>query len=70
MPNIYRAAKEECKPHEIFIIVDGDDELIGRQVLKHFNMLFQANDIWLAYSNFITVRGSIGYSRPYSEIVI
>ena len=33
-------------------------------------MLFQSNDIWVAYSNFITVRGSIGYSRPYSDIVI
>lgn len=52
------------------MIVDGDDELLGRQVLKHFNYLFQSKDIWVAYTNFISIRGSIGYSRPYSQNII
>jgi glycosyltransferase involved in cell wall biosynthesis len=25
MPNLYKAAREYCKPYEIFMIVDGDD---------------------------------------------
>lgn len=41
MPNLRRAAKYFCQPFEIFLIVDGDDELIGRQVLKLFNSVFQ-----------------------------
>jgi hypothetical protein len=41
MPNLRTAAKEHCRPEEIFLIVDGDDELVGRQVLKLFNAVFQ-----------------------------
>ncbi len=70
MPNIYRASKEFCKPYELFVIIDGDDELVGRQVLKHFNSLFQSKNVWVAYTNFISIRGSVGYSRPYSQTVV
>lgn len=70
MPNLYRSAQEFCKPYEIYMIVDGDDELLGMQVLKHFNSLFRSKDIWVAYTNFMSIRGSIGYSRPYSQNVI
>lgn len=41
MPNLRRAAKEFCKPFEIFMIIDGDDEIIGRQILKLYNSIFQ-----------------------------
>ena len=41
MPNLRMAARKHCKPEEIFMIVDGDDELLGRQVLKLFNAVFQ-----------------------------
>jgi len=53
MPNLRRAAMEFCKPEEIFLIVDGDDELIGRQVLHFFNAMFQKHDAWFVYSNFL-----------------
>lgn len=41
MPNLHWAATEFCKPYEIFMIIDGDDELIGKQVFKHFSSIFQ-----------------------------
>lgn len=41
MANLRRAASEFCKEGDIFMVVDGDDELIGRQVLKVFNSVFQ-----------------------------
>ena len=41
MPNLRIAAKQYCKPEDIFLIVDGDDELLGRQVFKLFNSVFQ-----------------------------
>lgn len=51
--------------------MDGDDELIGKQVFKHFNSLFQANDLWLAYSNFIgSATKTAGFSRPFAEGII
>ncbi len=40
MYNLRRAAMEFCRPQQIFMIVDGDDELIGRYVLKLFNAYF------------------------------
>jgi hypothetical protein len=47
------------------MIVDGDDELLGRQVLKVFNAVFQEKKLWFVYSNFLTVTGAIGFSRPF-----
>lgn len=41
MNNLRLAAKNHCKPEEIFLIVDGDDELLGKQVLKLYNSVFQ-----------------------------
>lgn len=43
MFNLRLAAIRYCKPEEIFLIVDGDDELLGRQVLHVFNAAFQKN---------------------------
>lgn len=51
--NIKKAAIELCEADDIFMVVDGDDELIGRQVLKVFNSIFSQQDIWFVYSNFI-----------------
>ncbi len=70
MPNLRRAAKEFCRPYEIFLIVDGDDELIGRQVLKLYNSIFQKEKSWFVYSNFLSIRGNVGYSRPFPERII
>ena len=39
--NIKKAAEKYCANDEIMIIVDGDDELIGRQVLKLYNAVYQ-----------------------------
>lgn len=41
MHNLRMAANHFCKAEEIFMVIDGDDELIGRQVLKLFNAHFQ-----------------------------
>ena len=53
MPNLRNAAFNFCKEDDIFVIVDGDDELIGKYVLNLFNAVFQSSDVWFAYSNFI-----------------
>ena len=70
MFNLRRAALEYCRPNEIFLIVDGDDELLGRQVLKLFNSLFQKTGAWFVYSNFVFNNGNVGYSRPFPKKVI
>lgn len=43
---------------------DGDDGLIGKQVLKLYNYFFQKNDIWVAWGNYIlSTSGYIGTSH-------
>lgn len=54
--NFYQAAINYCQPFEIFVIVDGDDELIGTQTFKLFNSIYQSKDLWVVYSNFLTSR--------------
>lgn len=65
MPNLRNAAKNYCKPEEIFLIVDGDDELLGKHVLKLFNAVFQEKKLWFVYSNFLSTSGGVGFSRPF-----
>lgn len=52
------------------MVIDGDDELIGRQVLKLFNAIFQERQVWFIYTNYMDSNGEIGYSRPYPPEVI
>ncbi len=40
--------------------------LIGRQVFKLFSAVMQKRNLWVMYTNFLTPRGGIGYSRDYS----
>lgn len=70
MSNLRAAALHHCKPHEIFVVVDGDDQLIGRQILQLFNSQFQATGCWFAYSNFMSFVGSVGFSRPFKPEVV
>jgi len=64
MVNLRWAALNYCKSNEIFLIVDGDDSLLGRQSIKVLNYFFQKTGAWFVYSNFIDALGSLGYSRP------
>jgi glycosyltransferase involved in cell wall biosynthesis len=70
MHNLLFAAKNYCKPNDIFLIVDGDDELLGRQVLKLFNAKFQSDGLYFMYTNFLSMAGRAGYSRPFPQRII
>lgn len=70
LPNQLDAVKNFCKPEELFMILDGDDFLLGRQVLKLFNAVFSSKDVWIAYSNFLTMGYKSGFSREYPNNVI
>ena len=59
MPNIDFAARNLCKAGEIMTIIDGDDYLIGRQVLKVINAEYQRKDLLALYTNHIRVHEPI-----------
>ena len=48
--NMWTVGKSNCKPGSIMFVVDGDDDLIGRQVFKHFNVLYQTTGAYYIYS--------------------
>jgi hypothetical protein len=52
------------------MIIDGDDELIGKQVLKLYNAVFQEKGVYFLYSNFLSFTNTIGLSRAFPESVI
>ena len=39
--NLQNAAHHHCQAEDIFLIVDGDDELVGTQVFKLINTKYQ-----------------------------
>jgi len=50
--------------------VDGDDELLGRQVLRLFNAIFQEKKVWFMYTNYLPKDAYVGYSQEIPEDVI
>lgn len=51
--NIYYTIHKYCDYNQISYIIDGDDEIIGTQVFKLFNALYQEQKMYVLYSNFI-----------------
>ena len=70
LQNILDSANNFCMPHDILMVIDGDDFLLGKQVFKLFNAAFSSTNSWVVYSNFLTTNSQVGYSRRYPiEIV-
>lgn len=71
LANIYRAATEFCDPNDIMALIDGDDELLGVNVLKVFNSVYTKKKLDVLYSNFINSnrrdnKVGLGWSRAYT----
>lgn len=54
------------------VLVDGDDELLGRHSFKVFNHIYTKNNVDIVYSNHLqfythTKQVYRGWSQPYSE---
>lgn len=64
--NILNAAFNYCGDGDVQLLVDGDDQLVGRYAFQVMNSAYQQNpNIWLAYSNFKSCLYSFGLSKPY-----
>lgn len=51
VPNINTAIKQHCPKDAIAVLVSGDDELLGKQVFKLLNAVYQSTNPGLAYTN-------------------
>lgn len=53
LENIYNAV-HDCRPEEIVVILDGDDELAGPNVLTKLNQVYQDSNVWMTYGQFVS----------------
>ena len=52
LANVYYAAHKYCDYNQIFMVVDGDDYLVGRMVFKTFNQEYQKYKLYTLYSQY------------------
>ncbi len=52
LPNVYYGIHKYCDYNQIFYTIDGDDEIIGTQVFKLFNALYQQKKYYTLYSSY------------------
>lgn len=61
--------RNHCQKGDIIVDIDSDDSLIGCQVLKTINAMYQQSDSWFIYANFIFwhQKIKIGYSMAITD---
>ncbi len=77
LANIYDAI-HSCLDHEIIVIVDGDDWLAHNKVLQYLNTIYQNQNVWLTYGQFMYfslepthhLHNKIGLAAPYPINII
>jgi hypothetical protein len=69
--NIEAACRQYCSPDAIGLNLDGDDEFIGKNVLKTFNAAYQNLKAGVLYSNFYwhnqPTQTMIGFTSDYLQ---
>lgn len=63
--NIINAAFNFCNNDSIIVLVDGDDQLIGKQAFKMINAEYQENDLWVMYTFYKSDKYEEGVSIPF-----
>jgi len=56
-----------CDTDDIVLYLDGDDQLASDNVLSYVNQLYQENDCWLTYGQYISQNGHMGHALPYAS---
>ena len=71
LENIYIATHSYCSTDSVAMVVDADDELIGKNVLKVFNAAYQQKKAGVIYSNFFYYKHAsflrVGFTGEYSD---
>lgn len=66
--NIINAAFNYCGEDDVQMLVDGDDQFIGRYAFNVMNSAYQQKeDLWVAYSNGKTNFYAPGLSKSYTS---
>ncbi len=73
MSNIYKAVYGHCKKGQLLMVIDGDDELVGKYVFKFINAAYHRMKSLAIYTSHIQskreVLFDIGISKSYGDEV-
>lgn len=53
LANVYFWMRKYCNEDDIVVNIDGDDRLIGSQVLQILNSVYKNSNYWYVYSKFL-----------------
>lgn len=71
LENIYTATHFYCSQDSVVLNLDGDDEFIGKNVLKMFNTGYQRTKAGVLYSNFYWYEQGnnlmLGFTSEYTD---
>jgi glycosyltransferase involved in cell wall biosynthesis len=67
LPNIHKVIMEYCQPHDIVVLLDGDDWLPNNKVLQYINEFYCKNDCWIMYGQASWTDGRRGIAQPYKS---
>jgi hypothetical protein len=73
--NQFYVSQQNCKPGSVMVVLDGDDELIGKQVFKFLSAAYQMTGSYYIYTNFLMIDPinhsvGIGFSAPFPQEII
>ena len=71
--NIYNAANNYCKKEEIFVLLDGDDEIVGRHAFRLINSFYLKEKMypnWIVWTNYYSTRYQIGQSKDILQVFL
>ena len=66
LENIHDAVMKYCNQESVCVLVDGDDWLINKNVLKFIDEQYQKNDCWISYGQASWTDGRRGFASAYS----
>ena len=74
LANKDRMIRHHCKnENDIIYDIDADDYLLGRQLFKVLNAIYQKDDYWFVYANYCWLAGKKllkGVSKPLPEYLM
>jgi glycosyltransferase involved in cell wall biosynthesis len=65
--NLHRALRDWCDPHDIAVLVDGDDWLANSDALAEIDRFYRECDCWVMYGQFLYSNGTYGICKPYPD---
>ena len=67
LPNLHMAIMDHCDPDDIVCIVDGDDWLPHKKVLKFIDDYYTEHNCWVTYGQARWTDGRRGFATHYTE---